>query len=104
MRLPALAEADEQLRADTVLGPEHFTRRRGEALHPGREPPAVLEHIRRTIGEYNFAGQYQQAPAPLGGGLVKAVPALSARRIAAALRAHRAELGHRQQGQRTQRL
>ena len=32
----------------------------------------MLEHIRRTIGEYNFAGQYQQAPAPLGGGLVKA--------------------------------
>jgi len=28
--------------------------------------------IRKTIGEYNFAGQYQQAPAPLGGGLVKA--------------------------------
>ena len=26
---------------------------------------------RRTIGEYNFAGQYQQSPAPLGGGLVK---------------------------------
>ena len=25
-----------------------------------------------TIGEYNFAGQYQQSPAPLGGGLVKA--------------------------------
>jgi hypothetical protein len=23
-------------------------------------------------GEYNFAGQYQQSPAPLGGGLVKA--------------------------------
>ena len=32
----------------------------------------MLAHIRRTIGEYNFAGQYQQAPAPLGGGLVKA--------------------------------
>jgi phage terminase large subunit-like protein len=39
---------------------------------PGREPLATLDHIRRTIGEYNFAGQYQQAPAPLGGGLVKA--------------------------------
>ena len=25
----------------------------------------------RTVGEYNFAGQYQQSPAPLGGGLVK---------------------------------
>jgi predicted phage terminase large subunit-like protein len=24
-----------------------------------------------VIGEYNFAGQYQQAPAPLGGGIVK---------------------------------
>jgi hypothetical protein len=55
-----------------VLGRQYFARRRGEALHPQREPCAVLEHIRRTIGEYNFAGQYQQAPAPLGGGLVKA--------------------------------
>jgi predicted phage terminase large subunit-like protein len=41
-------------------------------LHPAREPLAVLENIRRTIGEYNFAGQYQQSPAPLGGGMVKA--------------------------------
>ena len=49
-----------------------FTRDRGEALHPAREPLATLDHIRRTIGEYNFAGQYQQSPAPLGGGLVKA--------------------------------
>ena len=32
----------------------------------------MLEQIRRTIGEYNFAGQYQQMPLPLGGGLVKA--------------------------------
>ena len=32
----------------------------------------MLEQIRKTIGEYNFAGQYQQAPAPLGRGVVKA--------------------------------
>ena len=44
----------------------------GEALHPDREPLEVLDRIRRTIGEYNFAGQYQQSPAPLGGGLVRA--------------------------------
>jgi hypothetical protein len=31
----------------------------------------MLARIRRTIGEYNFAGQYQQLPAPLGGGMVK---------------------------------
>ena len=41
-------------------------------MHPDREPLETLDRIRRTIGEYNFAGQYQQSPAPLGGGLVKA--------------------------------
>jgi hypothetical protein len=46
VRLPALAEADESEPIDTVLGPQHFTRRRGEPLHPEREPLAVLEHIR----------------------------------------------------------
>jgi predicted phage terminase large subunit-like protein len=69
---PAIAEADESYLIDTLRGPRIFGRRRGEALHPEREPLAMLEQIRRTIGEYNFAGQYQQAPAPLGGGLVKA--------------------------------
>src|SRR5216683_1223663 len=69
---PAIAEADEVHEIATIWGPERFTRRQGEALHPARESLATLEHIRRTIGEYNFAGQYQQSPAPLGGGLVKA--------------------------------
>jgi predicted phage terminase large subunit-like protein len=41
-------------------------------LHPEREPLDTLDRIKRTIGEYNFAGQYQQSPAPSGGGLVKA--------------------------------
>src|SRR6516225_7328681 len=50
-----------------------FTRQRGEALHPERQPLATLDKIRRTIGEYNFAGQYQQAPSPQGGGMIKAV-------------------------------
>jgi hypothetical protein len=30
-----------------------------------------FSNSRQTQGEYNFAGQYQQAPAPLGAGLVK---------------------------------
>src|SRR6266853_1125549 len=68
---PAIAEAEEAHQIATIWGPECFTRRQGEALHSAREPLATLEHIRRTIGEYNFAGQYQQSPAPLGGGLVK---------------------------------
>ena len=72
VRFPAIAETDEVHRIDTIWGPRTFTRRPGEALHPDREPLDTLDRIRRTIGEYNFAGQYQQSPAPLGGGLVKA--------------------------------
>jgi predicted phage terminase large subunit-like protein len=69
---PAIAEEDEVHKIETILGPRTFIRRRGEALHPEREPLDTLDRIRGTIGEYNFAGQYQQSPAPLGGGLVKA--------------------------------
>jgi predicted phage terminase large subunit-like protein len=69
--LPALAEADELHVVDTGGAPRLFLRHEGEALHPGREPIELLEQIRRTIGDYNFAGQYQQRPAPQGGGLVK---------------------------------
>ncbi len=69
---PAIAETDDLHEIETIQGPRRFTRRRGEALHPAREPITTLDHIRRTLGEYNFAGQYQQSPAPLGGGVVKA--------------------------------
>jgi hypothetical protein len=72
LSFPAIAEADEVHAIETIWGRQCFTRRLGEALHPAREPLAVLQNIRRTMGEYNFAGQYQQSPAPLGGGLVKA--------------------------------
>ena len=72
VRFPAIAEADEVHQVETILETKRFTRRRGEALHPDREPLDTLDRIRRTIGEYNFAGQYQQSPAPLGGGLIKA--------------------------------
>jgi len=69
---PAIAEDDERQIVDTVWGPKLLTRHQGEALHPAREPVPMLDHLRHTIGEYNFAGQYQQMPTPLGGGLVKA--------------------------------
>ena len=72
LSFPAIAEADETHEIETIWGPRCFTRCQGEALHPDREPLETLARIRRTIGEYNFAGQYQQSPAPLGGGLVKA--------------------------------
>src|SRR5262249_49495472 len=73
VRLPATADEDELHRFEGLFGRQSFGRKAGEVLHPEREPPAMLEQIRRTIGEYNFAGQYQQMPAPQGGGMIKAV-------------------------------
>ena len=72
LSFPAIAEHDEEYVIETPLGRREFRRRAGEALHAEREPLEVLHHIRETVGEYNFAGQYQQSPAPLGGGMVKA--------------------------------
>ena len=67
LSFPAIAEADEEHRFETIC----FRRRQGDALHPDREPLDILARIHGTIGEYHFAGQYQQSSAPLGGGLVK---------------------------------
>jgi phage terminase large subunit-like protein len=71
VRLPAIAEEDELYRVETVFGRQCFGRKAGEALHPEREPPEMLAQLRRTLGEYNFAGQYQQAPSPQGGSMIK---------------------------------
>jgi predicted phage terminase large subunit-like protein len=69
--LPAIAEIDEVHTFETLTGPQTITRRTGEALHPERESVELLEGLRRTMGEYDFSGQYQQAPVPQGGGMVK---------------------------------
>jgi predicted phage terminase large subunit-like protein len=72
LSFPAIAEQDECHLIQTPYGPREFRRKAGEALHEKRESLAVLEQLRHILGEYNFAGQYQQAPAPRGGGMVKA--------------------------------
>jgi len=71
IRFPAIAEEDETHVIQTPYGTRHFQRLAGEPLDLTREPLEVLNRIREVLGEYNFSGQYQQAPAPLGGGLVK---------------------------------
>src|SRR5271169_1850389 len=72
VRLPAIAEEDETHQIVSLGRTRTVRRRAGEALHPEREPLEVLEKVRQTVGEYNFAGQYQQEPAPRGGGMIKA--------------------------------
>jgi hypothetical protein len=72
LRLPAIAEEDETFNVRTIYGGvKTYTRKVGEALHPEREDPASLEKIKSDSGSYNFAAQYQQSPAPRGGGMVK---------------------------------
>ncbi len=71
LSLPAIAEVDQVFKVDTPWGPKAFKRSEGGILHPAFESAEALKNTRATIGEYNFAGQYQQAPAPLGGGMVK---------------------------------
>ena len=49
---------------------EAYIRRPGEALHE-REPLDTLETLRRSLGSLVFSAQYQQAPVPVEGNIVK---------------------------------
>lgn len=42
-----------------------------DVLWPERETLEMLQVQQRAMGSYAYAGQYQQEPAPLGGGLIK---------------------------------
>lgn len=68
LSLPAIAESDEQI----PIGPGKFyLRRAGEALHPEHESIATLEKLRSEMGPDVFAAQYQQAPVPVGGAMIR---------------------------------
>lgn len=71
LSFPAIAERDETYTIASPLGDYTHHRAVGDILHPEREPRETLAALRRNIGEYHFAGQYQQSPRPLGGGMVK---------------------------------
>ncbi|MDG2285334.1 MAG: phage terminase large subunit, partial [Alphaproteobacteria bacterium] len=68
LNLPAFAEDDESI----PLGPGKYHQRKAEdVLHKGWESKKTLEHIKKELGSYTFAAQYQQRPVPIGGGMVK---------------------------------
>jgi predicted phage terminase large subunit-like protein len=71
LSLPAMADEPESHLIRSALGQRTVHRAAGEPLHAARESVAILQGIRRTIGEYNFASQYQQSPIPHGGAIVK---------------------------------
>jgi predicted phage terminase large subunit-like protein len=43
----------------------------GEVLHPEREPLEALEKLKIEMGSYDFSAQYQQAPVPADGNMIK---------------------------------
>ncbi|MFG1301945.1 phage terminase large subunit [Xanthobacter sp. V3C-3] len=68
LTLPAIA-TDDQLIA-TGIGRTHLYRA-GAVLHPAREPLELLEKHRSQLGSDVFSAQYQQAPVPPGGAMIK---------------------------------
>ena len=72
LSLPAIAESEEKIEVDSPYGLLSHHRKEGDLLQPERMSREALAAVRATIGEYHFAGQYQQTPSPKGGGLVKA--------------------------------
>ena len=71
LRLPAIAEADEEHRFTASSGRASSAAAPARRCTPGASRSRRSAEIRRALGEYNFAGQYQQSPAPLEGGVVK---------------------------------
>ena len=65
--LPAIAEE----RTEYSFGAVTKSREAGALLHEAREGAAEIARAKHELGSYCFATQYQQRPAPLGGGLIK---------------------------------
>jgi predicted phage terminase large subunit-like protein len=68
LSLPAIAEIAEDI---PISEGKVHRRMRGEALSPQREPVAVLDTLKLQLGSDAFSAQYQQAPAPPGGAMIK---------------------------------
>ena len=71
LSFPAIAQQEETFVIESTMGRRTFRRQPGDVLHPERESLEILQQIRENVGEYHFAGQYLQMPAPAGGGMVK---------------------------------
>jgi hypothetical protein len=56
---------------ETAYGARAFTRAAGDVLHPSRESADTLARLRAQMGAAAFLAQYQQAPCPREGVMVK---------------------------------
>lgn len=65
------AEAEKRTIVTFPITMKQIVREEGDILNPHREGKPELDQLKRDMGSYAFAGQYQQNPAPSGGGLLK---------------------------------
>jgi predicted phage terminase large subunit-like protein len=68
LSLPAIAEDIETIPMGMGLVHERLP---GDVLSPEREPKEILERMCLEIGSELFSAQYQQAPVPPGGAMIK---------------------------------
>jgi predicted phage terminase large subunit-like protein len=68
LSLPAIAEQEEAIQ---IGEQKYHVRRVGDLLHAEREPLSILQSLRAQLGSDVFAAQYQQAPVPREGVMIK---------------------------------
>ena len=68
LKLPAEFEEDARWQ---VKGCRPHERKAGDLLWADRFPRSVLADLKTAMGSWSFAGQYQQSPAPLEGGIIQ---------------------------------
>lgn len=74
IRIPAIAEEDEKWFTKSIITGEEILlkeRKKNEPLHSERADLKILLGLKKSQGEYNFAGQFQQNPAPVEGCIIK---------------------------------
>ena len=71
-------EFEAKRKAKTVILPstngqiwEDPREKEGELLWPERFPLNIINRLQRELGSYGYAGQYQQRPSPLTGGILQ---------------------------------
>jgi predicted phage terminase large subunit-like protein len=66
--LPSVAQSTT---THDLGGGRIHVREKGDLLHPAHEPAEVLQDIKKSMGSMLFSAQYQQAPEPAGGKIIK---------------------------------
>lgn len=68
LSLPSIAQSPSTFE---LGGGRTHVRETADLLHPAHEPAEVLREIKKSMGSMLFSAQYQQAPEPPGGKIIK---------------------------------